>query len=102
VGGTAASAYDDEKFPWIPAVLDFLRKVGKDWPKVKMIGIWFVSFCFIIETQKGHLTFGALMFGVGSFGLQLLVRAYGGEVVKSPNGWEVRLGSLFPSRLINY
>ncbi len=56
ITGSEAGVYDD--LPWIPPLLDFIRKVRG---QAKLVGI-----CF------GH---------------QAMAKAYGGEVVKSPKGW---------------
>ena len=56
ITGSPAGVYDD--LPWIPPLLDFLRKARG---RAKLVGI-----CF------GH---------------QAMAKAFGGEVVKSPKGW---------------
>ena len=58
ITGSPAGVYDD--LPWIPPLLDFLRRVRG---QAKLVGI-----CF------GH---------------QAMAKAFGGEVVKSPKGWAV-------------
>jgi GMP synthase-like glutamine amidotransferase len=58
ITGSTAAVYDD--LPWIPPLLDFLRKVRG---KAKLVGI-----CF------GH---------------QAMAKAFGGDVAKSPKGWAV-------------
>ena len=58
VTGSSAGVYDD--LPWIPQLLDFLRRA------------------------RGH----AKLVGI-CFGHQAMAQAFGGEVVKSPSGWEV-------------
>ena len=58
ITGSEAGVYDD--LPWIPPLLDFLRKVRG---QAKLVGI-----CF------GH---------------QAMAKAFGGDVVKSPKGWAV-------------
>ena len=60
ITGSSAGAYED--LPWIPPLLDFIRKVRG---KAKLVGI-----CF------GH---------------QAMAKAFGGEVEKSPKGWGVGL-----------
>ena len=56
ITGSPAGVYDD--LPWIPPLLDFLRKARG---RAKLVGI-----CF------GH---------------QAMAKAFGGEVVRSPKGW---------------
>ncbi|CED84458.1 Predicted glutamine synthetase [Phaffia rhodozyma] len=63
ISGSFATVYQEAKYPWIPQLLTFLRRVGDDFAHVRMIGI--------------------------CFGLQCLTRAYGGEVVRNPAGWEL-------------
>ncbi|KAL7412376.1 class I glutamine amidotransferase-like protein [Mrakia frigida] len=63
ITGSAHCSYDDVKNPWIPKTLAFIRKIASEYPHVRIIGT--------------------------CFGMQLLVRAYGGEVVKNPLGWEI-------------
>ena len=58
ITGSPAGVYDD--LPWIPPLLDFLRRVRG---QAKLVGI-----CF------GH---------------QAMAKAFGGEVEKSPKGWGI-------------
>ncbi|CAE6517065.1 unnamed protein product, partial [Rhizoctonia solani] len=59
--GAATRAY--EPLPWISSLLDFIARVTKDHPKIKIFGI-----CF------GH---------------QIIARALGGQCVVNEKGWEV-------------
>lgn len=61
ISGSKYSAY--ENLEWILKLKDYVRKVVKDYPKLKLIGI-----CF------GH---------------QIIAEALGGKVSKNPKGWEV-------------
>ncbi|KAG9086238.1 hypothetical protein FS749_003792 [Ceratobasidium sp. UAMH 11750] len=61
ITGSAASAYAPSS--WIPPLLDFVARVTKDFPNIRILGI-----CF------GH---------------QIVARALGGVCVASEQGWEV-------------
>lgn len=91
---SAACSFDDEKYPWVPPVVSLLRDVGDNFPHVRLIGIWCASASTTCRAAPRFTKIAdsdALSFGSGrrSFGLQQLVRAYGGQIGRNPKGWEV-------------